>query len=288
MKNDSKAVLRLLQDFVGVLLLLKDPLQRMPGEIEKLSQLLKIGRVSIQINNKEGDTIKIPIFEATGFLETGSESIIRTGENPNGIYEIVVTRHHLASVWSEEEKNNIEFLMMLIYMFLEKHLYSENTEKNSNNDVLTGSLNMNGALKAFETFRGKQNQAEYTCFFVNFVNFTKINKTLGFQTGNEVLIRFAKIISSYIGNKGFLVRLGADKFSVLIQDDLIEGFLHILNRYEHHYMDNNKEMSYPVLFWIGAGKVTSLMKRYNQALDIAHRGYLDARTKKIYEVVYGE
>ncbi|NTV78922.1 MAG: hypothetical protein HGA25_07290 [Clostridiales bacterium] len=81
MKSDSKAVLRLLQEFVGVLLLLKDPLRSMPGEIAKLSQPLKIGKVCIKINNKSGNETKIPIFEAPGFFETGSESIIRTGEN---------------------------------------------------------------------------------------------------------------------------------------------------------------------------------------------------------------
>lgn len=59
----------------------------------------------------------------------------------------------------------------------------------------------------------------YTSVFINLVNFSYINNTVGAKNGDIVLHLYAKAIFDKLGRKNFVGRLGGDNFIVYVKND---------------------------------------------------------------------
>lgn len=59
----------------------------------------------------------------------------------------------------------------------------------------------------------------FKLFIIDICNFKKINETLSYKSGDEILKSFALRLQSYVGNKGFIARIGSNEFALMKSDD---------------------------------------------------------------------
>lgn len=87
-------------------------------------------------------------------------------------------------------------------------------------DYLTGISNRMGLFDLF----GKLNKDMSVCvMFMDLDNFKTINDKYGHKKGDEVLIRFARLIEEVMPNNTIVSRLGGDEFATIIQECSARG-----------------------------------------------------------------
>jgi len=83
--------------------------------------------------------------------------------------------------------------------------------------------------------------------FCDVDNFKEINDTVGHDIGDHLLVQIAQRLTSLVGDKGYLSRIGGDEFMIILSDidtyDRIYSFIHQLHglfdepfTVDHHYL----------------------------------------------------
>lgn len=112
---------------------------------------------------------------------------------------------------------------------LEKHKYNleelvkvrtEKLEKLATTDHLTQINNRRKffELAEYEIKRNRRLQHPISVIVIDIDHFKKINDTYGHQTGDDVLQKFAQVISSIIRDTDIFGRIGGEEFSVLLPE----------------------------------------------------------------------
>ena len=143
-------------------------------------------------------------------------------------------------------------------------------------DYLTGLYNR---ITIQELFDNMVEQAEYKGEIVSLVlfdldNFKTINDQFGHEIGDQVLIKFARILKSAVSGKGEAFRIGGEEFAVIFSahSDLI-----ILSLAENIRRETEKiiinEASSEIRVSVSAGVATSLPDRavFNELMETADR-----------------
>jgi len=88
-------------------------------------------------------------------------------------------------------------------------------------DSLTGLPNWNLLLdRMMHAINRKKHQSTYVCstLFLDIDRFKIINDSLGHETGNELLIEYAKVLQSCLSPEDTVARLGGDEFAILLEN----------------------------------------------------------------------
>ncbi|BFT31456.1 hypothetical protein D210916BOD24_26320 [Alteromonas sp. D210916BOD_24] len=59
----------------------------------------------------------------------------------------------------------------------------------------------------------------FKLFIIDICNFKKINETLSYKSGDEILKSFALRLQSYVSNQGFIARIGSNEFALMKSDE---------------------------------------------------------------------
>ena len=62
-------------------------------------------------------------------------------------------------------------------------------------------------------------KVEFTQFTLDIREFKKINEKLGYNSGDEILRAFAARLQNFVGNSGFVARIGSNEFAVIKRND---------------------------------------------------------------------
>jgi len=110
---------------------------------------------------------------------------------------------------------------------LERSLRAANEEnlRLSRTDALTGVFNrrylMDQLLSELE--RSKRYKHPLSLMLCDVDHFKKVNDTYGHQTGDEVLIQFAKILNQSLRETDWIARYGGEEFVVVLPETTLEG-----------------------------------------------------------------
>ena len=68
-----------------------------------------------------------------------------------------------------------------------------------------------------------QEDVKFALFVIDIREFKKINEKLGYHSGDEILKSFASRLQGFVGNSGFIARMGSNEFSIVKRTDTFSG-----------------------------------------------------------------
>lgn len=102
----------------------------------------------------------------------------------------------------------------------EQKKYQQLMEHRAKFDILTELPNRLALQERFQTIDSHyQKDIKGGLLFIDLAHFKSVNDSLGHKMGDQLLLQVAHRIRRVIYNKGFVVRLGGDEFSVLVVFD---------------------------------------------------------------------
>ncbi len=136
------------------------------------------------------------------------------------------------AVWSEEDKDDIIFLVKNIFAMCGRARLSGIVKKSMSTDVSTGLMNANGYVAAGNRLAAEGRIHEYNAMYLNLRNFKFINTQIGNKYGDAVIREYANTLSAFIGDDGFASRLGGDNFAILVKKERSEEIIKFIGSVE--------------------------------------------------------
>ncbi|CAD5259213.1 Diguanylate cyclase/phosphodiesterase (GGDEF & EAL domains) with PAS/PAC sensor [Alteromonas sp. 38] len=68
-----------------------------------------------------------------------------------------------------------------------------------------------------------QEDVKFALFIIDIREFKKINEKLGYHSGDEILKSFASRLQGFVGNSGFIARIGSNEFAIVKRTDTFSG-----------------------------------------------------------------
>ncbi|MFA6661584.1 MAG: GGDEF domain-containing protein, partial [Bacilli bacterium] len=119
------------------------------------------------------------------------------------IYSKGLPRYAVAYLWDADER-------------IKK---TQELEKMAQTDLMTGLLNHRTSIAQINDFLKMEGKnGVHALLIIDVDDFKNVNDTLGHKTGDEVLIKIAKIITDNFRSIDIIGRLGGDEFIVLVKD----------------------------------------------------------------------
>ena len=97
------------------------------------------------------------------------------------------------------------------------HNKEESVLTASGMDSLTKVANRN--LFTDTVRRLVQEEVAFKLFIIDICDFKKINESLSYQSGDEILKSFALRLQAFVGNSGFIARIGSNEFALVKRED---------------------------------------------------------------------
>jgi len=115
-------------------------------------------------------------------------------------------------------------LLVVVAIVLNGKLLMERSERRwraiSITDTLTGVLNRRGLQESYEILAGEgQQQQKLAALLFDLDHFKKINDRYGHQTGDTVLVEFARVAHQFVPRSGAFGRMGGEEFVAFIPVD---------------------------------------------------------------------
>ncbi|AEM72918.1 putative bifunctional diguanylate cyclase/phosphodiesterase [Caldicellulosiruptor acetigenus] len=141
------------------------------------------------------------------------------------IYSLYLSENKLQNALEELQKTNAELSKTQEKLVVQYKKLAKNQEKIKELayfDQLTNLPNRNYFTMVLEKaikeahFKGQQ----LALIYIDIDNFSKINNTLGHETGDIVLKEIAQRLKEAVGNNGFVARLTGDEFGIIIYNFL--------------------------------------------------------------------
>ncbi|WP_061038357.1 EAL domain-containing protein [Vibrio coralliirubri] len=148
--------------------------------------------------------------------------------------------------WSHLEKAYNDMALRLSEAYLDLTEEKKNFDFLAHHDPLTNLANRLLATKQLDEEIRKSNEsnASFLLFYLDIDEFKTINDSLGHAPGDNLLVNVSDILSSLVGDKGFVARMGGDEFLVVYSNIGLEEGEPIADRLNQalrkpYYIDDN-------------------------------------------------
>lgn len=186
-----------------------------------------------------------------------------TGEVRSVIYAPLIVKDKIIGIftiqtykpyaYSHEDMEIFSIVSSYVAIALKNIEQSEELEKLSITDMLTGILNRRGFTNAFDKLLENQYQSLAMLIFdIDF--FKSINDKYGHDAGDYTLIKLVEIISNILDNDSVFGRIGGEEFAILVFDHTITEVANIselIRRSIEAYSFNYNENSFGITLSIG-------------------------------------
>ena len=126
-----------------------------------------------------------------------------------------------------------------------------------NYDIQTSVPNVGYLYKFYAQQMTKAAPDKYCVIFSNLRNFKYINETGGTRTGDEVLIKFAHALVSYVDDDECVCRMGGDNFVMLIKQKNLDKFIEKLECWEITGINSAPDKTFDITAWMGITRLTT-------------------------------
>ncbi|PTO72906.1 EAL domain-containing protein [Vibrio splendidus] len=148
--------------------------------------------------------------------------------------------------WSHLEKAYNDMASRLSKAYLDLTEEKKNFDFLAHHDPLTSLANRLLATKQLdeEIRKSYENNASFLLFYLDIDEFKTINDSLGHAPGDNLLVNVGHILSSLVGDKGFVARMGGDEFLVVYSNIGLDEGEPIADRLNQalrkpYYIDDN-------------------------------------------------
>lgn len=156
-------------------------------------------------------------------------------------------------------------------------------EKNSVTDLLTGMYNRQGMKEQVQDYllRAEERGSDVNCIilYLDLDNFKYCNDNFGHDTGDIVLVSFARMLETIVEKDGLCVRYGGDEFIIILQDKEMElavkiadkihanlrhnrGFVKVIEKYKNHEVEIPEKNRITCSIGIAEGRVSEYVDIY--------------------------
>lgn len=118
-------------------------------------------------------------------------------------------------------------------------------------DSDTGIPNMVGFRTQYSEARKLNPDTEYAIVFVNLQNFKYVNERVGSKGGDEVIIRYSRMLTLMVDPDEGVCRLGGDNFLFFVKPENLEGMINRLSLVTIDSLETSPGRKIDVSAWIG-------------------------------------
>ncbi|MBS9782676.1 MAG: ABC transporter substrate-binding protein [Arcobacter sp.] len=270
------------------------------GFVEKLPRLSYLVSTDVYPNLKISGTFKekyqarISVYKNNPILKNIiNKAILSINEEErkkiNSKYYYVIYETAVSYEWLY--KILVPLLIVLVIIIIsnrklkkeikKRKMAEEQLKKIVDLDPLTNTYNRRkiDEILEIELSRVKRYKVNLSVIFLDIDNFKKINDDLGHKIGDEILIKFSKLIKEHIRKTDFLGRWGGEEFVIILSETKKEQAKNVaylikekINAYDFD-IDRTVTCSFGVSQFKEGDTIESLIKRVDGAMyDIKRNG----------------
>ncbi len=165
------------------------------------------------------------------------------------------------------------YLMWVFVTFNRRAMRIRRLQREISTDPMTGLLNKAGSINALEKACAEESGV---LMMIDLDSFKLVNDIYGHGMGDRVLIRFAELITSALGEENIRGRMGGDEFVGFMKDGSEEEIERVTRQMNRELMASAKEymgedMNIPLGTSIGAVKVPADGKDFHELFKLADK-----------------
>jgi len=187
----------------------------------------------------------------------------------------------------KDQEGKIEFFVSIFSDITKQKMYEDKFETLIYSDALTGLHNrlmLQEKILAFVAEEAwEEEKKAFGLFLINLDRFKNINKSLGFLSGDILLMEVGNRLKNFVGDKGLVARIGSDDFAILLScqdpcrenlDKMITFSKNILDLFSTPFLLKKEEIMITAsigisLFSIDAADMKSLLQNAETAVQRA-------------------
>ncbi len=233
-----------------------------------------ISQITLELNIPE--TRQLPTGEArhltvySGEISCGSEAEIVWLEESQRTFEngIVTARVYapIETNWTADERQLLLSVLRIFLMHISRYRLVELVQKSSMTQFLTGLPNSGG----FIAFATKKMIAgvlqQYNSYYFNLKGFGLINRRFGPEETDNIVVRYARALTDFIGDEEIVGHLGGDNFVALIYKEKTEKFLNLLQKTEIYGIKNGEKVPITISAVAGVFDIDDSVKNPGQVI----------------------
>ena len=193
-------------------------------QMKTIAPELHIGKGTVHyeapctLHEPDGTTRDESFYEAAEGYDTGSVFLQKFTVDGKGVAEFAV--YPLKGyIWSDDEKQEISFLLSVIFYAGSRIRIAELLQKTTMMDATTGAVNAEGLHILGDELFDKNLLKNYIGIYANIKNFRYINQRMGSKLGDMVLRKYTQYVLAGLKEGEIIARMGADNFLILLRKE---------------------------------------------------------------------
>jgi len=174
--------------------------------------------------------------------------------------------------WTEEEEEEIVFLIKIIFDCISKARAIILMEQAAITDSLTGACNMAGIIRYANELKQLDRLDQYDAIYFNIKNFNYINQRIGFKQADKILKDFSHMVRDELQKGELFGRVDTDTFYILVEKERTDDFIKFLNSRRVLVDLEKKSMEFDLLLRMGVYK-TQPVDTGKRVIDAAKAAY---------------
>lgn len=155
-------------------------------------------------------------------------------------------------------------------------------------DDLTGLPNANYFSQTVKEMIRKKDHVGHTAFYLNLKDMSVINERFGYETGDDIICKFADFLADSVTEGEFAARLGADNFIGIIHKENVASFLDSIKSVSFTIFNGETEEDYEVFCNAGLYELTGDEKKASEILERISIAFAMSRKANAQYVYYDE
>ncbi|MCU1284409.1 MAG: diguanylate cyclase with sensor [Acidobacteriales bacterium] len=145
---------------------------------------------------------------------------------------VVVISHTTANAFTTDDRSISQAAGDVCATAIKNVQLSEELRRVANTDSLTGVYNQRyfHIAVAHEISRAKRFEKQFSIIMFDLQNFSHVNKTLGFDAGDDLLRDIAHLLASSVRNTDTICRYSADRFALILPETSENDVLSVQNK----------------------------------------------------------
>jgi len=219
-----------ISNLIDILFEPEDIFQAVREAFSEISELFGIIEADVNISSASENINNIVFKKNNDHSDNFTENRFNYGNPENLNIEIIIKRNNLVILSQEDEKQMI-CCIKIIYAFLSKQKYETIVETAKMYDIKTGFLALPGFYKKFAEIFIKNQQDNYSLFFMNVKDFKLVNRKYGHDEGSKIIAQISRNINIFLNSNSFFTHLGGDNFLVCIENCDFNLFIKLISKF---------------------------------------------------------
>lgn len=263
--------------------------QLIKNKFENIAPIIHAGKIETDVNipqniyNEEMEEEKFYVYEGKDGYDDNPyihEFDVKIGGNIK-----VMNYPEKGYVWTENEKEMIEFIDQILFLIYSRMKYLSFINEAVRRDSMTGAPNTLELVKFGEMIKGIGISQNYVGIFSNLKNYKYINQCVGMKKGNDLLRDYYRTVKKFLKEDEMIGRPGGDNFFVFVKKEHLKDFIEYISNINLSINIGKVEKTFKIDARLGIYEI----KKEDSASNIIERASVAmnvAKLKKEKDIVY--